>query len=215
MALGFTGCSLVGEADIETEAATAAVNDIIEGARPNLDDFGLADLDRCPFDPGGSLLTQAVTEVADNDDVLVARSAELAPAVYEASPEIPLMVACDRFNELSGVGLVVASAPDDFDRFVEIFAQGSDETTSHSVERLGSTDHRGGTLHRVCAESLDESDTEDGAISYCEIDWVDENLMVTVYVSGPKSLDVDLDALEAGLVSVLEDVVSNLDGPTA
>ncbi len=209
------GCSLTGEADIETTAAAVTIEGVVDDAEAELSDTGgYADLERCPMDPGGILLTRAVDGLTENEDVARGQANELVPVVNEIEAAIPVLVACDRFDDFSGVGLVVAQAPADFDRYLRIFNQGSDGEPDLSVERFGSSEHRGGTLHRVCVEDQD-AQTEDEDISYCEVNWLDQNLLVTVYVSGPTSLGIDLDVLEAGLVSILDDVMVNLGGTEA
>lgn len=205
LAVAVAGCSLVGEAEIETTAAAATVDGIIAEAEEATTVDGFVELDQCPFDPGGGLLAEALGGLSDNQDVIAAQAGELMGGVSEADPSIPVVVACDRFQEESGTGLVVTPAPADFDRYLEIFNQGINEEPP-LIDRRGSTDHRGGTLHRVCVETPDPPD----GVSYCEVDWLDENLLVTVYVAGPTSLDIDLELLEAGLVAVLDDVVANL-----
>lgn len=201
------GCS--GESSLDTDSAAAGLDEMIaaSGIDTSADtgaDDGFVDLDRCPHDPGGALLARAFDGL-DNPDVVQAQRGELAATASIITAGQPVLLACDRFAEESGAGLLVSPAPDDFDAYLDQFVADDDGVTTLTLARLGTSEHRGGTLHRICADS--DEGTE---FDYCEVDWLDDNLLVTVYVAGPTSRRVDIEALEAGLVGVLDDLLTSL-----
>ncbi|MEL6984731.1 MAG: hypothetical protein AAFO29_20050 [Actinomycetota bacterium] len=204
VATSIIGACSNSEPDLDTDSAAANLTVIVDSVAPLLDD-GFADIDQCPLDPDASLLLRAIQDL-DGDDVITAKRGEDSPGLFEVGPGLPLLITCDRFESTSGIGLVASTAPTDFDRYVEVLATGENENPGVMIDRRSSTDHRGGTLHRICVRV----DAEQNELDYCEVDWVDDNLLITVYVAGPSALDTNLDGLEAGLIAVLDDVVTNL-----
>lgn len=195
------------EPDVDSTTAAATVAGIVDDAEDDLSEDGFAELEQCPHDPGGALLARATTDL-DSDDVLAAMEVALDPGVFDTETELDPLVTCDRFDELSGVGLLVSAAPSEFDRYVEAIAIGDDSEVEPDIDRLSTVDHRGGQLHRVCVEGPEE----DGFSDYCEVAWMDDDLLIGLYVSGQSSLGTDMDALEMGLTSIIDDVVANLGG---
>ncbi|MEM9563391.1 MAG: hypothetical protein AAGA93_12275 [Actinomycetota bacterium] len=205
-----------GDPDVDTERAAEALTRI--EARSDVGPGGFADLERCPHDPGGALLAETVAE-QDLTAVAEAQRTELVAAVSSIGDDLPLLLSCDRFGDTSGIGLLVSSAPADFDAYLDGFLAGDGDSGADpgnddgddadgpapTVDRLGTEDHRGGVLHRLCVR-----DGADDALDYCEVDWLDDRLLVTVYVSGATATETDLDALQAGLAGVLDEVVANL-----
>lgn len=202
VAVVVSACSS-GPGPVETGPAADAHDEIIDraGAEPG----GFIDLERCPHDPGGALLTGLIDGL-ESPDGTRALGEELEPVVSWFNPDLPQVLACDRFGEVSGVGLVITEAPADFDAYIEAFVEG-DDGNSLELQREGTSEHRGGTFHRICA-----IDPGGDGFDYCEVDWLDDRLLITVYIQGPQSTETDLDALEGALADALDDITTNLAG---
>lgn len=192
------GACSVSDDTLDTEQAGQAIIALTSNATTDY-----VELPSCPFDPSGILLSQSVGEVTSPD---VARA---LPSEFGAGTSIfqndlgisePYVV-CDRFSDDSeAVGLVVAPPPEDFDRYVQVLV--GEDTENVFVDRVGSEDHRGGTFERLCVNDAAEPD-----FSWCEVDWFDDNLHVTLYISGPATRPSDLDSMQAGLAAVLEPLI--------
>lgn len=208
-----SGCGLPfgGESNLDTSAGSAAVTELIQSVLATNDAGADVALETCPYDTDGSLLAAAVSDVTSND---VDRS--LGEGSIPTSSVNAIdggFVICLRFDpdSDSAIGLDVSNAPDDFEAYLQDYLDPFDDFVGGSsdditVER-SSTDHRGGTLHQICVEYADTPEA-----NLCEVNWVNDDLLVALYVVGVDAPDVDPSALEQGLTTVLPDVTSNLEG---
>jgi hypothetical protein len=107
-----------------------------------------------------------------------------------------------------GVAAVAVESGDagDVEGFVQDFAEnlaGHDD-----VDFTAADDHRGGQFFHICVEYEDDSD----GTPYCEVDWADEELLVTLYFVGSESNTIDLDGAEDALADSLDELVDGLAG---
>ena len=116
------------------------------------------------------------------------------------------MVTCDRFDGdfENGMGISAIAAPSDLVAFSEAFANpdGIDGITV-TVTPTGSGN--GGEFFHVCAV-----DSVDPAFSYCEVDWISGGLMVTAWMAGAASIDVDLASIQAAFAPRIDAILTNL-----
>lgn len=186
--------------DIDTSAASAVLEQLI------VDSGGFAEFAECPFDPLGSLLREAIADVGSQDVIRALRG----DIWYELSswnddPEgAEDYVSCSRFNDdAEGFGLTIAPRPDDLNQYLDALL--GDDADSYRINRLDAQDHRGGQLERLCAQDL-----VDDQYSFCEVHWLNDDLLVTLFVSGPATTTADIATMESGLTTVLSELVANL-----
>ncbi len=192
---------------LDTGPAATGLDALV--AAENLGPGEIRTLDSCPQDPTGSLLTAALDGI-ENPTVEVAAGGEREPSAGSYEGVDLVLVGCDRYgDEAEAVGLLVSRAPDDFDAYLEGLFLDPElvDPGTFEIDRRSSEGHRGGTFHQVCV-----ADTIDPEFSSCEVDWIDDNLLITVYAVGPTALDVDVDQLQDGVAAILDDVVANLAG---
>lgn len=187
--------------DLDTQRAGQAILRLTNGTAT------IEDLDACPIDQGGRLLDEAIESVDIPDAFRGERSALLSSrGIFEsdigrAQPH----VACLRhgFTEVyPTIGFYAAAAPDDFDLHVRIVA-GLDEGSE--IAWLGSREHLGGQLTRVCVAPSNASSS-----TWCEVGWYNDDVHVALFVTGFVNEDPDVDSIESGLVGALDRIVMNL-----
>lgn len=207
-----SGCALPfgGDSDIDSSAASADVAELLESILERPGASTDVELETCPFDTDGSLLAEAVSELDSPD---VDRSlADTSIATSSVNAIDGGFVLCLRFdpNSSSAIGMDVSSAPEDFESYLQDYLDPFDEYADGSTDRLAversATDHRGGTLHQICVHYPQSTER-----NFCEVDWLSDDLLVAVYVTGPQTIGLDVAALEQGLADVLPDIVSNLE----
>lgn len=181
------------------------------GARRSFDavvaDFtpadGFIDLPDCPLDPTGELLTGTFAGMGEAE-VVAAVDSPPENGIFDIGAGFGPMLTCDRFSEedADSVGLFALAPPADLNAYASWFANpDEDEGITISVEPTVTVE--GGTINRICG--LDEFSDD---FDFCEVDWVSDDIVIGVYVSGPVATTVDLAALEAGLISQLETIVN-------
>ena len=122
-------------------------------------------------------------------------------SAFEFSPIHSAMLSCDVDAGVDH-GIFVMPAPRDVDLYVEAFAADfEDEPPTRSVERVGEAD--GGDVYRVCVSFADPT------FDYCEIDWVDDDLMIGAYLLTPATVD-DLETLADDLTAQVGAIVDEL-----
>ncbi len=204
LALISASCSFgdTGEAELATEDARSGIAALTQ------DTTEFVELGNCPFDPSGTLLLQSVADV-DSPDVSVAVVAPSTSATDVIENDVGVInpfVACDRAGDTGeSFGLVVAEPPGDFDRYLDVLTDAEGDPDRYTIERSESSEHRGGTFESLCVNDVSEPE-----FSWCEVNWIDENLHVTLYIGGPATRPSDLDSMQAGLAGVLDQVVANL-----
>lgn len=187
-----------GDDTLDTEQAGQAIERLTSGAT-----LDYSELSSCPFDPTGALLAESVALVT-SPDLAMALQGGLSAGTSIFQNDVGITepyLACDRFNDdPEAVGLIAAPPPEDFDRYVQVLV--GEDTENLSINRVGSEEHRGGTFEQLCV-----SDTVEAEFSWCEVDWFDDNLHVTLYISGPATRPSDLDSMQEGLAAVLEPLI--------
>lgn len=207
-----SGCAFPfgGESDIETSAASAAVGELLESVLERPDAGADVGLDACPFDADGALLAEAVSGIESPDVDRSMSDRSIATASVNAIDGGFLL--CIRFDPESEsvIGMDVSSAPDDFESYLQNYLDPFDQYADGSADGLtverSAVDYRGGTLHQICVEYSDSP-----ATNFCEVDWVNDDLLVAVYVVGPETGDLNVEALQQGLSTVLPEITSNLE----
>ena len=192
-----------GGESLPTTGAASNVNGIVQRA---VFEDGLLELRQCPFD-NELILTaasSAAEEIATDDGRLVG---EYEAVVYELDQGQPSSVDCfwKASDESASIGLSASEAPDDFDRFIEVLYRIDDADENFKLRSLGSSEHRGGTLERLCASTPDSPEQ-----NTCEVSWYDDEMLATVYLVDVDAASTDLDAMEDGLSSVLDELVGAL-----
>lgn len=182
--------------DFDTGAASDSLASITADARES----GELLLDRCPHDPSGESMTRMV-EAVGTDAFDEAMAGEGGAVLLGDG------VGCDRGVPRTTVTLFAGNPRDDFDAYVDGQSGQSTDTVEVTVDRRESSEHRGGELHRLCVERV----TSDGTHGHCEVNWFDENLMVTILLSSPSPADIDVEAVEEALVAEIDAIVTNLN----
>ena len=191
-------------------SAAQAIADVVDSTPigDDADDIRYEELDTCPLDPGGALLARAVGDL-DEPDVIAAGPAALVSGVDRYAAGEPAIVACDRFPDGndSAIGLYAIEAPADLEGWARTFATSGEGRSSVQVDYVTSRTLDRGTFHHVCVDLPDD----DTFTPYCEVDWVDDEILIGLYVAGPDALTADVDAMEAGLASVIPEIINNLE----
>ena len=220
------GCG-EGVPAIDTEPTEHALTELADAAGfPASSTFVV--LDDCPIADGQLLLERALTDI---DTPFTQLALEADPIAFLSAPnEDPdgdPYIACGRLAPDSvGVALAIADAPgdgvdgDDVDddgeplgeqeiddrrddlaqRYGQRFGDPPDNVT---VERRQNT--RGGAFFDVCISepALPERDA-------CEVAWFGGDLVVSVLITGPGSLDTDLDAIRERTRPLLQLITDGL-----
>lgn len=166
---------------------------------------GAAELPLCSLDPSGAQIDE-LFDPFSTGPFAEAYGSVTAPLAVPIDEQFGTMITCDRFDGDfdNGFGFSAIPAPADLAAFSETFANPNGiEGITVTVTPSGSGN--GGDFFQVCSV-----DSVDPAFSYCEIDWISGGLMVTAWMAGEASLDVDLDALQAGFETILGAVLTNL-----
>ncbi len=202
VALITVGCTDDGVPDLETAPAIAQL-------RSTFDVNGTgADLDGCPIDDFENLLDDAFALV-DDQIIRDALLGSTQTSTFETASTPSEALACELFTaDGAGVGFYLLDAPDDIVAFSNEFAGAIEDGVAVegvTVDVDESRLFRGGRLHRVCVSN-------DGApeFDYCEVDWLDDNLMVGVFALGEGATSIDLNGLEERYQYVLPTIVDRL-----
>ncbi len=164
-------------------------------------------LDVCPFDPTGELLVEAVVDI-DSPDVGAALEEQRSAKIAEFSDQDSdfLFISCDRLDpegERSAFIGISISEPIAFEDYLKLVSEVEIDTSS--LERFGSSTHRGGRFEQLCLRNLEEP-----SFSWCEVNWFDDDLHIVLYVSGSDIGEDDFEAMESGLANVLDRLVTQL-----
>lgn len=189
-----------GDVELDTALARRGLEALAADA---LVTESLADLRTCPLGQMTGLAT-----ALEREGVLVSEAARRGATEHyvHEDPPLPVTAVCLSFAEgavpddeigASSFGMAVARAPDDLAAYVQLLAGGGAQ-----VELSPGREHDVGTLHHYCATYPD-----DPGADYCSADWLDAELLVSVYVGG--QLD-DPAALEGVVEAMLDDIVDAL-----
>ena len=170
-----------GTSEIDGEAIADAIDETVDDAEFD-DDF--AELD-CPVDDWDDIVEDTL---ADFDEDLIERALEGEPdetALIDAGAET---IDCAFFADDAGVGLFMLEAPRDIDEYTEEFATGGEDDARVDIDPTN--DYRGGQFRHVCV------DYDDDDAGYCQVEWVDDDVLIGIFVFGEDYDRVDLDDLE-------------------
>ncbi|MGI9617012.1 MAG: hypothetical protein ACR2QO_29115 [Acidimicrobiales bacterium] len=188
-------CSGSDETDLDTGAASDSLATITASAQDSGDPL----LDRCPHDPSGESMARMVEAVGTDgfDDAMASEGGAIV---------LGEGVGCERGVPRTTVTLWAGNPHDDFDAYVEGQSGQSTDTVEVTVDRRGSSDHRGGELHHLCVERVADDDVQ----GHCEVNWFDEKLMVTIRLNSPSPVDIDVEAVEEAFAAEIDDIVASL-----
>lgn len=192
-----TGCTEDGVPDLKTAPALAGIESALASTLPN------GDLDECPVDDFETLLGDSFDLL---DDELVDRSllGETQAARFEtASTPSEAIVCAQRSDTGEALGFYLLEAPADILTF-------SNESTglpigAVTVEVSESRLFRGGQFFKVCVEA-----NEAAELGYCQVNWLDENVMVSAFASGSGAFDLDVNALQERFQYILPTIIDRL-----
>ncbi len=211
--LAITSCGRLAPLDpftddaLDTSGAAAGLADVFN--RTGLAPGTAESLDDCPYDPGHGLLISALTDLDFPTTAPLVAGERLTTVDYVDTVDEQFLY-CDLAPE-DGAGFggfSVSAAPDDYRSFTETFFNDADWTEPGELvlDFRSSSDHRGGTLHRLCLEN-----TLDPEAHSCEISWVNDDLLIILFYADPTILASDLGGLESALVESLDEIVANLE----
>ena len=158
---------------------------VVESLDGLVGDFGTGttELASCPIDRFAGVIDDTLANV---DDPVVRDALDGAPSVVLDGATGPVLSCSLTGDAAASTGIVVRAAPAELERFAaEVAGAGATVDVDESVL------HRGGRFHRICVEY----DTEPER-NYCEVDWLDERVLIGVYVRGPEAERVDTDEIE-------------------
>lgn len=159
-------------------------------------------LDDCPIEAFESVIEDSVAAI---DDPVVRAALDGEPTTYisAANDAGEPLLACALFgDEGEGVGIYVVDAPADLDEYVEESAEFDDGGVSITIDE--SRELRGGRFHHVCVRY---DDVDDG---YCEVVWIDESVLIGLFVTGAGGDRVDTDGIEENYRYLVPIVVERL-----
>jgi hypothetical protein len=198
---------------VDTAAAAEGLDGVVEDS--DVDSESFDELDGCPFGATRSTIVQVVEPMTDESMTEVADTGSPDEAVVEVegTPSVFCGLSLEDDEDVGGIeGIGLAAAPvdgDDVPAFVEEYTE--QIAAADDVDFTPMDDHRGGQFFHFCARYEDEDDS-DGVSDYCEVDWANEELLITLYVLGSASDSVDLDEAEQALAGSLDDLVDGLAG---
>lgn len=185
-----------GVPDLDTLPAVGNIDAIIERSGSD------AELDECPMGDVGPLL-DTTFDLLDDDIVRSALAGAPATSTYDSRTEQGAFVTCDLIGDDGTVGFYVVDAPDDIAVFTDGFIGMPLDGVTIDIDE--SRLFRGGRFHHVCV-----NDTVDPGLSFCEVDWIDDNVMVGVFLAGNEAQVVDVDDLEERFQYVLPTLIERL-----
>lgn len=194
-AAAVSSCSS-GPGALDTEPVAQLIDDVLD----NVLDDDFAELDECLIDDADDLLDDTFDDV-DEDVVDEALRGEFEALAFDLGSVEYLD--CSLFAEENGVGFYFAEAPRDFEDFSFDLASGGDSEADADVDIDEGEEFRGGQFFEVCAEF-------EGEVSYCELDWLDDNILIGVYILSTDADRVDLDDVEVRFREILPEIVADL-----
>lgn len=200
--------SAITEVLLDTAPAVAELQALFEEAEST---GSVATLDECPL---GRMHRSLDDLWVDSDDVVTAPGLGgiRSVSVYAFAPDFSAMVSCDRYADdesdvAGGIGAFAMLAPPSIRAFVESFAVVDEaDPPEISVDEAGRS--QGGQFYRVCVRYPD-----DEVSNYCEVDWLNGDLLLGTYVAGPNATDADLGAVEAVFAAELPRYIETLGEP--
>ena len=186
---------------------TAAARRVLDERTDPLefDQEGYAQLGLCPLDADGTITDElfAGVEPAPVADALD------DPTISDAflfTVSLGAQVGCHRgLDRETGLGVVAMAAPTDVQRYVATFTAEVSGATAPEATVAEPVDHDGGRFHQFCVHYPD-----DPLSDFCELDWVDQQVLLGVYVAGPGADEVDAELLRSRLAHHLPALVSSL-----
>ncbi len=125
-----------------------------------------------------------------------------------SATELPIsgtvLLGCGSSVDDNGAGIDIAPAPNDLEAYLREFND-PDSIGDLEYEITPSGAHEGGEFLHIAVDSIGDVEFP---LNSREVVWLDDNLLVTVYVFGPATVDVDLEEIEAALRSTLPTIVS-------
>lgn len=170
-----------GASDIDGEAIADAIDATIDDAEFDDD---VADVD-CPVDGWDDIVEDTLADLGDD---VIERALDGEPdetAVIDAGAET---IDCAFFADDAGAGLFMLEAPRDVDEYTEDFASGDVDDARVDIDPTNV--YRGGQFRHVCV------DYDDDDAGYCQVEWVDDDVLIGIFVFGDDFDRVDLDDLE-------------------
>ena len=160
----------------------------------DFDDDDFADVD-CPIDDWDDVVEDILADF-DDDIVELALDGEPDEAAY--IDPIGESIDCSFYAEESnvGAGLFMLEAPRDVDEYTEEFANAGEGGARVDIDPTN--EYRGGQFRHVCVEY------DDDASGYCQVEWVDDDLLIGLYVFGDDADRIDLDDLEVAFAPQLD-----------
>jgi len=158
--------------DIDSAKAAANLTKVIDAANVDGTAGTSAPQDSCLFADMDALLTSAPAGLDQSQVSGVAVDAQIASALDDGDPSLfQCLRANDDQSSMYGV-FIAAAPPADF----KSYAKRSSGATSVQFADDDGTPLRGGTLHAYCG-------SDNGAVTFCESDWVSDDLQVGVFAN--------------------------------
>ena len=185
-----------GPGAFETEPIAELIEDVIDDS---FDDDDFADFEDCLIDDADDIIEDLF---ADVDEAAIALDGEYTATAYDT--DAGDLYDCGFAEDETDVfvGLYLTEGPRDLERYHERLGAGDDPDLI-DVDIDEGDEFRGGQFFEVCVE-------DDGDALYCEINWLDDNLLVGVYYIGDDSDRVDLDDVAPLFESALPDIIDDL-----
>lgn len=165
-------------------------------------------LDHCPLASASASVTALAAELTTmlvDDGVM---DAPLQAGLFRPATGAEVQVACDQFeggDSIVGVGVYAQSAVGNLESYTRLISD-ADALDGTDVTVVSSATYRGGTFFHVCVRYAGELAQH----SYCEVDWMDQNVLVGAYVSGERSDQINLAVLEESLSEQIVPIVERL-----
>lgn len=192
-----TGCTDDGLPDLDTAPAVTGVQSALASAQPN------DDLDECPVDDFEELLDDSF-ELLDDDLIRQTMLGMPASSKFETTTSPAETVGCRLVAESGAVaGFNLLEAPQDLTTFANEFTGLPSSVVTVDINE--SRPFRGGQFNRVCVDVLEAPE-----LDYCEVNWLDDTLMVSVFVRGAGALDTNLNGLQERFQYVVPIIVERL-----
>lgn len=188
-----------GPSAIDGEAVADVIDDTLDEAEFD-DDIAQVD---CPVDDWDDIVEDTLADF-DDDVVELALEGDRDETAYlDPSGE---SIDCSYFAEdpSAGVGLFMLEAPRDVDEYTEEFATGGEGSADVDIDPTN--EYRGGQFRHVCVDYDDES------LGYCQVEWVDDDLLIGLYVFGDDADRIDLDDLEVAFAPQLDLIADQFTG---
>lgn len=188
-----------GPSAIDGQAVADVIDDTLDDADFEEDDTAAVD---CPVDDWDDIVEDTLADF-DDDVVELALDGDRDETAYiESSDE---SIDCSYFGDDAGAGLFMLEAPRDVDEYTEEFATGGEGGARVDIDPTN--EYRGGQFRHVCVEYDD-----DDASGYCQVEWVDDDLLIGIYVFGDGADRIDTDDLEVAFAPQLDLIADQFTG---